>query len=237
MRVFFVCPTPAVSGATRTMTDLMQGLRQAGIHCLVGITGHGKGPLAASLRACGFELVPVKAKNWLTRKPVSPVKARWRLYRNMAHAARAARDLRDKGIDLVHTDTLLSPMGGFLARRLRLPNVWHMHESVKVEYGQRFTVGSSVAARVINRTADLVPCVSRFTGEKTSAYCALDKIRVVYNGPLSIEAPPAPLSERRAVGQDDEVRILLDGRWPSAKGKRMPFAPWSRSPDEESERN
>ena len=95
---------------------------------------------------------------------------RWR-------SGRLAKRLRGR-FDMVYSNTSVVFFGAFLARRLRLPHVWHIREFGR-EYGIRFLPG---ADRCRDRLTDRFLFTSRALLDSYRGRCREEKMRVVYNG-------------------------------------------------------
>jgi glycosyltransferase involved in cell wall biosynthesis len=66
----------------------------------------------------------------LWRRPLAEAKQALMTGWSMASAARVRRFAVEHDVELIHTNTLLTPEGGLAARWLGLPHVWHMRELV-----------------------------------------------------------------------------------------------------------
>jgi glycosyltransferase involved in cell wall biosynthesis len=65
-------------------------------------------------------------------------------------AKRVARYAVETGAELIHTNTLLTPEGGLVARRLGLPHVWHLRELVGPGKTVRFTLAGPALGRFLS---------------------------------------------------------------------------------------
>src|SRR5207247_8433847 len=86
--------------------------------------------LSSALRDAG---VPVERQplGVLRRRYLRPTGLPLLAARLAADRRRLGRLARERGIDLVYTSTAAVQAGALLARRLRLPHVWHVHEIVE----------------------------------------------------------------------------------------------------------
>lgn len=138
----------------------------------VTVTVPWDGPLVAALRAVGAEVIeldPLKLRRAeLTWPAVAAAPWRWAL--NYLRLRRLARSRR---FDLVYTTTAPTTGGWLLARRWRVPHVYHVHE---IFWHARPLVA---ALERLLRRADVVLCCSRAVADQFSE--ALPT-RVVYSG-------------------------------------------------------
>ena len=113
-------------------------------------------------------------------------------------SGRLAKRLRGR-FDMVYSNTSVVFFGAFLARRLRLPHVWHIREFGR-EYGIRFLPG-----------ADRFLFTSRALLDSYRGRCREEKMRVVYNG---IDYRPG--SARK---EHDGIHMLIAGSIQRQKGQ------------------
>lgn len=124
---------------------------------------------------------------------------RWR-------SGRLAKRLRGR-FDMVYSNTSVVFFGAFLARRLRLPHVWHIREFGR-EYGIRFLPG---ADRCRDRLTDRFLFTSRALLDSYRGRCREEKMRVVYNG---IAYRPGPARK-----EHDGIHMLITGSIQRQKGQ------------------
>lgn len=214
--VLFVATRNNLSGASRSMLDLIAGLRAREVEIQVALNPGG--PIGPLLDAHGIPWIPCPTRRW-----IGPPKGRFRRFRNrlldIQTARRVASLVRARGVDLVHTNTLSSPVGAMIAERARLPHVWHMREAVDTDPGSEFADGPEAAARFIERTTARVFCVSDFLAEQTARYAPRDRIRRLYNGPLDPARAGEPLTARRSLDPAGTLRLLTVGVIGRRKGQ------------------
>jgi glycosyltransferase involved in cell wall biosynthesis len=89
---------------------------------------------------------------------------------------------RQQQVDLIHTNTLLTPEGGLAARRLGLPHVWHLRELIGP--GQPFRIAKSKGGltRFIEQHASLVIANSQIAADTARGWIPAKMLRVVPNG-------------------------------------------------------
>ncbi|HEV2973125.1 MAG TPA: glycosyltransferase family 4 protein [Pirellulales bacterium] len=85
-------------------------------------------------------------------------------------------------VDLIHTNTMLTPEGGVAARRLGLPHIWHLRELIGA--GQPFRIAKSKPglSRFIKQHASLVIANSQIAADKARGWIPAAMLRVVPNG-------------------------------------------------------
>jgi glycosyltransferase involved in cell wall biosynthesis len=168
--------------------------------------------------ALGIDLISARGRYWYLREG-GRFKGARRFLKDRSSARALAGEIKDRGFDLVHTNTLNSPFGAMLAGELQVPHVWHMREFLSEEDGCRFLLGSSYAARFIDRTTSRIIVNSKFTWGRSTRYCPDEKIRLVYNGVLdeNDQAPGPPSC--RLICSERPVRLVLVGSIQPRKGQ------------------
>ena len=128
----------AAGGAALSTIELIAALRREGVEACAACDLGGTGDEIARLRdAVGGELLmtplywwnrKIRAARW--KRPLLELRQSLLTGRGRASADRVARFAAAQGVDLIHTNTILTPKGGIAARRLGLAHVWHLRELV-----------------------------------------------------------------------------------------------------------
>ena len=152
-----------VGGATRSLLNLLDGLKDLGMATMVVCPF--RGGLTAALEERGVPYVVIPFKPWL--------KAHGRAARARA-LARVAWNLLilPWGIikvacfkaNLVYTNSSATPAGALTAMVLRKPHVWHVRESLRLGVQLSHALGDRVTLWLMNRSRALI-AISRFVRE------------------------------------------------------------------------
>lgn len=187
------------------MLDLIRGLPERGYRPLVALKTPGD--FGAALDEAGVPWFPIHTHRWIGRRR-SPYRQAQRRIEDLVTARRVARLVRSQNVGIVHTNTLSSPVGAFIASRLGAAHVWHMREAVDTAEGSGFVYGQRASARLIRRTSCVVAC-SQHVVERTARYADPRRLRLLYDGVLDAEEAARPLSDRAPLSPDRPVRLLL----------------------------
>lgn len=87
-----------------------------------------------------------------------------------------------KRIDLIHTNSSVTQLGGYLSKKLRVPHIWHVREFGKEDYNLSYDRGYKYAGKYFGDNSDIIIAISKSIAEKYSKITNKDKIRVIYNG-------------------------------------------------------
>lgn len=178
MRALVVHGSADLYGSDRACVRIVEAAVDAGWQIDVIIPNDG--PLLAPLEATGAAvhvLDPLVVRRADLRWPtVAATPVRW------AAAAVGLWQLagRDR-VDLVHTNTAGALGGALIARRLRVPHIWHVHEL----FWQPRPVVAGFERML--RTADLVLCCSQAVADQFVDARVRARCRVAYTG---AEVPP-----------------------------------------------
>lgn len=182
MKVLFVTNYSLMYGANLSMLDLIRHLKERHVEITVVIPSHG--PLEQHLAENGIKCVVSGFKLWRQSK------LNWKsgLIFTYDHLIQLNKIIKACGtdFDLVHSNSSMTDIGQQIARRLRIPHIWHLRENGKYDYPSKFVVPSFLARRVMESATVLV-CVSRSLQDfYSSEICPKGRYRVIYNG---ISAP------------------------------------------------
>jgi glycosyltransferase involved in cell wall biosynthesis len=171
-RVVYIDHVARLSGAELALLRLLPHLVEINAHVILGEDG----PLVTRLDAAGVS-VEVLALGVLAREirkdTVRPGNASpSALAQTGVYVARLARRLRQLRPDLVHTTSLKSGVyGGLAARAAGVPQVWHLHDRIAVDYlprsavmGVRFLLRHLPAGLAVNSQSTLDTLGSRERG-------------------------------------------------------------------------
>ncbi|HKD38415.1 MAG TPA: glycosyltransferase family 4 protein [Pirellulales bacterium] len=97
-------------------------------------------------------------------------------------AALVTEFARRHDVELIHTNTFLTPEGGIAARRLGLPHVWHLRELIGRNQPFRLSIGRAALAQFLGQHASLVVANSKASAAAAGDLIPAEILRVVPNG-------------------------------------------------------
>lgn len=191
LKIAFLHHTTALYGASRSLINLVEGLKAHGVQSYVVVQEPCE--LVGVLERVGATVACVPYRWW--------VRLRGRGYRALTclfgermfvqrryddeAIARVVNLLREWDVDLVQTNSAVIPVGHFAARALGKPHIWHLRE-LMVHYGFRYDLGESASKKIINSSQACIAvsdCVARSYFDTTAPGIR----KVIYNGVLSTE--------------------------------------------------
>ncbi|MEM8485838.1 MAG: glycosyltransferase family 4 protein [Bacteroidota bacterium] len=210
--ILFFSHSAALYGAERSLLDLILGLDQTQFYPIVALPAEG--PLADRLRTNNIEVRITGHQNWMGGKYFL-LAAALRFGANLKTYFKLKKELADTPIDLVYTNTSATPMGGFIARVLGVPHLWHIREFIPKGTGGKFYYGTQRSFNFIQKAASTIVCNSHQLKDALRAYLPAGQMEVVHNGILA-DKPAAP--EKQPPSRDKEVVFGMVGSLNPSKG-------------------
>ena len=135
------------------------------------------------------------------------------------HACTLASALRANKIDLVWSNSVMTPIGSMAARQCSLPHIWHLREFGDLDFKYRFDLGLGLTQRFLKKSGPTIS-MSHAIARHFKLENAKDgsKHAVIYDGLFSekqlLHKPaPAPLNPQK-------FEYLLTGALCEGKGQK-----------------
>jgi len=212
----FVSHTSELGGAERMLLDLLRSLDRRAFRPLLVVPRNG--PLLEAAEASNIPSAVVPMKWWLSGPGTAwrqPPAWLW----NIRAVFRLRRLIRNRGIDLVCSNSAAAAGGALAARLAGRPHVWIIHEILSGPRPLlRFFLGNRLFVRLIRRLSRRVVVNSLATGQ---AFGPAPGVDVVHNGILIPRRKPAPdpgLRKKLGLRAGDRV-VGVVGRLTPAKGQ------------------
>lgn len=180
----------AAGGAALSTLDLIRSCRTQGIDAAVVCHQAGTNEEFERIREAADGRLLIRPLYWMNRKIRSKIWKRpaieawqwWRTGCTLGSTSDVAEFAGKHKVDLIHTNTILTPEGARAARRLRLPHVWHVRELVGPGMPFRFYCTRRGLGRYLNRMATEVVANSHVCARQLRDVVAEDRLHVVPNG-------------------------------------------------------
>jgi len=182
MKVVFVSHVSNKYGAGRSLLCLIDGLLQKGVECYVIMPRCG--PMVEELKNRGIKYGVLPFKNWtsigrMTLRQI--LRNGWSLFMSLIIAIKAYF----WKVDIIYTNSSVTPVGAFVSFLLKKPHIWHIREFVEEHYGLSFSLGKLFTMKLIKQLSFRVIVISEALRQKYSQYIPAQKLKMVYN-PVSI---------------------------------------------------
>lgn len=184
MHILLVAHQARQSGASRALIDIVDSLSGK---CRFSVLLPEEGFVADELRSRKVEVYIAPLYRWTCEqnKKTFAKKICWKLSwksRNDRQIDALAEKLRDKGIDLVHSNTSVIDYGEKLAQKLNVPHLWHIREYGEKDFDNVPLVKYNEYFSRFEESDGLLVCVSDGVAGKFRGKVDESKIRVVYDG-------------------------------------------------------
>jgi len=180
----------AGGGAALSTLDLIGALRERGIEsCAVchegGVPAERQALSEATRGAVRFTWLywwhrKLRVPRW--RRPLVELKQAWRTGLGRFSTSVVADFARQQGADLIHTNSALTPEGGFAAGRLGLPHVWHLRELLGPGGPYQLPWRGPALADALLSHASVLVANSEASAASVRPWSPPDRLHVVPNG-------------------------------------------------------
>lgn len=202
-------------GSTRSLFSLLEGLRAYPVTPHVIVPTESEFTIQLARQGIPFKILPVPW--WMSAKHLSP-RARLKAVREIQTAARAVEaQIRARKIDLVYTNSSVTPVGRLAARRAGVPHIWQIREFGDLDFSlypmlprplfRQFIYSSQ--AIILNSQA----IKEHYFQKRTSP-----KLHVIYNGVAFSDQLKYPFPFNVLAFQREVFTFLFIGSITAAKG-------------------
>lgn len=193
MRVGFITHYTLLYGANRSLLDLIDGLKRYEVSSYV--VSPEEGDVTKALQDRGVPAAVVPIPWWMSKRPAldgllrrrAYRYLRWqrdamkRVYRSLRALPALVQQLRLWDVDVIYTNSSVTPIGALAAMYLRLPHVWHLREFGDLDYNFEYDWGRNISKRVMG-SADALIANSEAVRSYLLDDAASKNTCVIYNG-------------------------------------------------------
>ena len=174
MRILFLHSSSDLYGASKILLAINELCAKKGHEITVVLSEDG--PLAPKLKALGATIV-ITDLGILRRQYLNPAGMLNRLVANFKAYATLTELCKSKQIDLIYSNTTGVIVGVFVAAKLGIRHLWHIHEII-----EKPTLLFRLLSRLINTKNNQAIAVSEAVKKHWTKYVHPNKIDVLYNG-------------------------------------------------------
>lgn len=215
--ILYVHQSAEMYGSDKVLLYLIENLNKNEFNPIILLPG--KGPLSEKLEELSVEVhfVPLLLLSRSTVSPKELLLLPCRLFNSLVSISRL---MRNKKIDLVHTNTLAVVSGAIWAKLNNIPHIWHVHELIL-----RPALIRNIYAYLLFVLSDRVICVSSAVANNLlrDLNCLGEKIKVIWNGFRFYDSNNLEIQRvRRELGaREGDIICLLVGRISRWKGQQI----------------
>lgn len=205
MKILYIAHTPSMSGANRSLFQLIKELKETyNVEAVVLAPESNKktGTIHGALKEIGVTVIetPIwyfKLENPTFRNILGYARYLWR-HRNLPNM------LQSYHFDLIHSNTSVVDIGAYLSRRLKVKHVWHLREFGDLDYNLH-PIGGCRYERYTYRHADAFIAISKAVEMYYKKRIPTNIIHTIYNGIYLPKEIP------KAVHDNQMVQFLCAG--------------------------
>lgn len=213
--IVYVSTNTKKDGAEKSLVSLQRYLRmKKGLNTLTIIPRHG--PIEELLKESKIDYMIYRFEgNVNYNRGIKPLRGVAKCIINIFQAYRLSQILKGQNMEIigVHSNTITSEFGCFLADDLHVPHIWHIREFGKLDFGFDFELGFKYIQKCAKRACKVV-CNSRAVMQYYARYLDPKNLTYIYNGVnCSIKGENKWDSEK--------FRMILIGRLSDEKGQEL----------------
>lgn len=174
MRILFLHSSSDLYGASKILLAINELCAKKGHEVTVVVSEDG--PLVSKLKALGATIV-ITDLGILRRQYLNPAGMLNRLVANFKAYNILIKLCTSQNIDLIYSNTTGVIVGVFVAAKLGIRHLWHIHEII-----EKPTLLFRILSRLINTKNNQAIAVSEAVKTHWTKYVAPGKIDVLYNG-------------------------------------------------------
>lgn len=218
MRILFISHERNLNGSSKSLLNIIEILEQE--HTIYVLTRFSDGAVYDELSKHNITILVYKYS--LARKSRNTTgewilkRLKYNLYskfENQRTAKTVAEIVKDKKIDIIHSNTSVIDIGGLISRYAGVPHIWHLREFGDLDFSMYPATFNLNYKEWMNCHAERFICISKAI---YNHYDYLDEKKrvVVYNG-----VDKRNVLERNYIRQDNTVKFLIAGRILETKGQ------------------
>jgi glycosyltransferase involved in cell wall biosynthesis len=178
LNVLFVVHHHGLYGSSRSLMNLLDGVREYGVKPFVVVPKEGGFTEALDVRGIQYKVVPVVY--WMIDKTLS-VGRKMRVAKELYQSSRIIQQLiRKWDIELVYSNSSVSPVGRLAALWARIPHIWHIREFGDLDFSLKFIFPKALSYTFI-KSSDAVICHANVVRAHHFKHNP-ERVHLVYNG-------------------------------------------------------
>jgi len=217
MHILFIAHYEGLYGSTRSLLSLLEGLQEYPVQPFVVVPREGGFTNALSIHHIPYKTVPVVY--WMTAKKLSfrrKIRVAWDLYQSV----KLIRQLVGEwGIDIIYTNTSVSPIGGLAAWLEGIPHIWHIREFGDLDFSYEHIFTRFLSYMLIKRS-DAIVCHAKIVRDHHFEP-GTKRVHLVYNGSATRNQFDAFRDRRNEIGKRNIYTFAIMSTISPKKGQEI----------------
>jgi glycosyltransferase involved in cell wall biosynthesis len=202
VKILFITHYSSLYGANLSLLEMMKKLRKNYDIEPIVLMSTG-GDLVQELEKANIKYFIHKWYKWVHKKDSLELKHLIKDGLNRINYYSIYRKLNRLEFDLIHSNSSVINIGGYLSQKFNKPHIWHIREYGEEDYNYIYNRGIEKAGNYLNKYSDKIIAISNSIKRKYSDYIPKKNIDVVYNG-VSFEK----YNYKRDFSDIDDNRII-----------------------------
>lgn len=178
MKVLFITHQDNYYGSSKSLISLLQGLQIYGVLPFVLVSGKSGFTDALTEMQIPFDVIPIPW--WVSRKRLSITKKRKLLHESIRSVMSIRHCIKKWGIELVYTNSSVSPCGRIAASLEQVSHIWHIREFGDLDFSLNFIFPRWLSLKVIESSQAII-CNSNAVHDHFFN-CKNRRVYRIYNG-------------------------------------------------------
>lgn len=220
MNILYVVHDNKRGGAAISFLEMLSFIGQE--HNVYVLTPHKDGFLPEKLNAMRIPHSNAHYFWWKIAVPVNEIGAKLRMFIykilniwNYVEAYRIKKIIREKEIDIIHSNSSVINFGALLSKMTGVPHIWHLREYGEEDFNFRRVVSEKRYRNEMNSYAAGYIAISKSIKNKFSFIVDENKVFQIYNG-VSEEYSCKKTFESE---EKEDVKFLISGNYCKEKGQ------------------
>lgn len=203
-------------GAAQSLVYLIEGLQEKGVKCFVILPGDGS-QLERMNPPVKYMTLPY---NMWAKDQRNLLKRVLNTASHFIFSPIVAVYAIQWQVDIIYTNSIMTPIGALAAGLLGKPHVLHVREFGWEDFRFRFDLGEAFSARLMSNLSKRVIMISKALEKKYSHYINPNKMDVIYN-PVHISNGHLQRKSSENIGKDQNhvPKLVIVGRIHPSKGQ------------------
>lgn len=217
MNILLIGHEDKLNGASRCLLDIADYMISKGDKVYV-LTSYDSGDFYNELLKRDLKIIFYKHSRWKVVKSNSNLK--WILLRikyillyllELFKINSLIQELRKFDIDVIHSNTSVTWIGGVIKKRLKAYHIWHLREFGEEDFNMYPILGEKITSKIMNEYSDTFIAISDAVKSKYSNTLDESKIIKIYDGVKN--------NKNNKERKDSINKLLIAGRISKTKGQ------------------
>lgn len=206
MKVLMIANSTGCYGANNSMIDMIVALKKRGVEFLVLLPERGEIMRTLRKENIDYYIIPYM---YSSSRTITFDKKIEKFVHNISLLSEVKTIIKERGIDLIHTNASNVDLGALLSIICKIPHVWHVRELLYDDFKLRYDF--PWMEKMLMHHADYLVAVSKYVALKRKLG---ENHVVIYNG---LNRKKYEISKRQ-IFSDDVIHLLYCGQITKEKG-------------------